>query len=169
MTNPPDNKRALYTNDNEPRVELFDPDIEAVPLETNASNATNESVYDEDDPDEQDPAYFAPVDPVFTTDRDGNIAVLNGFAPSSSDEADNIDVSDEDHQYGDDALADAVIRTLRADALTTDLTIDVVVDDGVVYLHGEVPAYQDVLNVEEIAARVPGIREVVEELDIAGM
>ncbi len=70
-----------------------------------------------------------------------------------------------DNQPGDEALADAIRRELSEDALTADLPIDVEVSDGVAYLRGTVPDLTDAENVEEVAGRVPGVYEVVDELD----
>ena len=70
---------------------------------------------------------------------------------------------------GDEAIADAIRRELREDALTTDLTIRVTVRDGVAHLRGSVPSLDDAESAEEVAGRVPGVREVIEELDVAGL
>jgi osmotically-inducible protein OsmY len=77
--------------------------------------------------------------------------------------------SAEDEQPGDEALADAVRRQLREDALTTDLPIDVGVEEGIVHLYGTVEELEDAENAEEIASRVPGVIEVIDELEIADM
>jgi len=145
----------------------IDPTTMHLPLESNAIDAANDSVVDDDPSAEPDTTYFAPTDPVIGTRADGNIEVLNGFAPTS-ESATEPDVSS-DYTYGDEALSDAISRELRADAATTDLQIAVYVENGVAYLHGLVASYADAGNAEDVASRVPGILEVVEELDIAGM
>ena len=68
---------------------------------------------------------------------------------------------------GDEALADAVRRELAEDAATAELNIFVAVRNGVAHLRGQVADLDDADNAESVAARVPGIREVVEELDVA--
>ena len=73
---------------------------------------------------------------------------------------------DESHGYGDEAMADLVRQELREDAATTDLEIRVVVRDGVVHLHGTVTDLDDADAAEEVASRIPGVREVSEELDV---
>ena len=55
------------------------------------------------------------------------------------------------------------------DSATADLSIFVAVRNGIAHLRGQVPDLDDADNAEEVAARVPGIREVVEELDVANV
>lgn len=142
----------------------LEPGLNNVPLETNESNVVDESVADDDQPAEPDEAYFPPTDPVVTADAQGTIDVLGGFAASSSDDI-HVKRSAEDDRPGDEALADAIRRELREDALTTDLSIDVEVREGVAHLRGTVPDLTDAENAEEVANRVPGIREVIDELE----
>jgi osmotically-inducible protein OsmY len=107
--------------------------------------------------------YTPPDDPVLRTDARGRPQVLGGF-DSSSDDTD-VDVSS-DGTTGDEALADAVRRELAEDSATTDLSIVVAVRNGIAHLRGQVADLDDADNAESVAARVPGIREVVEELDV---
>ena len=116
--------------------------------------------------DEEDLPYFPPTDPVIAkTDKD--IEILGGFAPTSMDEQ-TVAVSD-DGQVGDEALADAVRIGMRGDAATTDLVIIVHVRDGLVYLHGSVPDLVDSDNAVEVAARVPGVDDVIDLLTITAL
>jgi len=62
-----------------------------------------------------------------------------------------------------------VRRRLAEDAATTDLTIVVAVRNGVAHLRGQVTDLDDADNAENVAASVPGIREVVEELEVASI
>ena len=133
--------------------------------EPDSSWAANDSVVEDEDGDNDDAPYSPPTDPVFTSNADGTLEVLNGFAGTSMDDIEP-DVSAEDYQYGDESLADAVMLELREDAATTALNVTVHVVRGVAYLHGDVPDLEDVGNVEDVAARIPGIREVVDELVI---
>jgi len=107
--------------------------------------------------------YTPPDDPVVTTDQHGRAKVLGGFDSSSDD--DEVELSS-DGVAGDEALADAVRRELAEDSATTELVILVAVRNGVVHLRGKVADLDDADNAEAVAARVPGIREVVEELDV---
>ncbi|HLJ81717.1 MAG TPA: BON domain-containing protein [Ktedonobacterales bacterium] len=139
-----------------------------VPLETDAGAVVDPTVADAVDPVEEDPAYFAPTDPVITEGRGGDIEVLGGWEPTS-DSSDAVPASAEDNQPGDEALAEAITRELREDAATTTLRIDVQVDRGVAHLRGRVADLTDAENAEYVASRVPGVRDVVEELDVASM
>jgi osmotically-inducible protein OsmY len=122
-----------------------------------------------DDPvAEGEDVYFPPTDPVVTTDRHGQAQVLGGFTPSSTDTLEP-ERSALNGESGDEAIADAIRQELREDASTTDLEINLVVRQGVVLLRGSVPTLEDAQSAEEIAARVPGVREVVEELEVAGL
>lgn len=67
----------------------------------------------------------------------------------------------------DEAIARAVRRELHEDAATTELRIAVEVEGGVVRLRGKVPEVGDAENAEEVAGRVPGVGEVIEELVVA--
>lgn len=139
-----------------------------VPLETDASDVVDPTVYDAVDPVEEDPAYFAPTDPVITEGREGDVEVLGGWEPTS-DSSETVPASAEDNQPGDEALAEAITRELREDAATTALPIDVQVERGVAHLRGRVADLTDAENAESVASRVPGVRAVVEELDVASM
>ena len=71
-----------------------------------------------------------------------------------------------DGRLGDEAIRDAILRELREDAATTDLNLEVDVEEGLVTLRGTVQSLDDVESAEEVAARVPGVIEVNEELDV---
>ena len=60
-------------------------------------------------------------------------------------------------------------RQLAEDSATTDLNIVVAVRNGVAHLRGRVSDLDDADNAESVAARVPGIRDVVEELEVANV
>jgi osmotically-inducible protein OsmY len=117
-----------------------------------------------DTAEEADVAYVPPTDPVITSDQRGRAVVLGGFTPASTDDVEVAPSSE--RELGDEAIADAVRRELREDAATTSLPINVDVRDAVVYLRGTVADVVDAENAEEVASRVPGVREVVEELQI---
>lgn len=118
--------------------------------------------------DDEDTTYFAPTDPVLTSDDHGNVQVLGGFTPTSTDDL-TVEPSASDGSLGDEAIADAVLRELREDAMTTALRIDVQVREGVVHLRGSVEGMEDADAAEAVAARVPGVREVVEELRVRAL
>lgn len=137
------------------------------PLETNELNVVDDDVMDLDESVEPEPAFFAPTDPVLKLGERGGADVLGGFTPTS-DTSFEVDRSAEGQQPGDEAIADAVRRELREDALTTDLPIEVVVEEGVVHLHGRVSSLEEAEGAEDVASRVPGVREVLEELELPG-
>jgi osmotically-inducible protein OsmY len=146
----------------------INPEFTGQPLETNALNAIDSGAYDADPNAEPDPTYFAPTDPVITAGDDGNLEVLGGFDATSMS-SDDVDQSVEDNRPGDEALIAAIQRELREDAATTALSIDVVVENGIAHLRGRVPDLEDAENAEEVAGRVPGVREVIDELDVQAM
>ena len=121
-----------------------------------------------DPSEEEDNVYFPPTDPVITTDVRGEAQVLGGFSATSQDDV-SVEPSASDDRLGDEAIADAVRRELREDAATTDLRIEVEVIEGVVYLRGAVEDVIDGENAEEVASRVPGVTDVVEELRVANV
>ena len=111
--------------------------------------------------------YFPPTDPVVRpSDDEEELAIVGGFEATSMD--DLIGGASFDDRPDDDVSA-AVLRELREDALTTELVVRVVTRNGVVHLHGEVPTIEDAENAEEVAGRVPGVKEVREELHIPSL
>ena len=147
----------------------INPDFTDQQLETDPQVAAGPNASADDDPaaDDGERAYVPPIDRVTETEADGRESVLGGFQVSSMDDVSTGDLV-EDHGFGDETIADAVRRELREDAATTDLQqVRVIVRNGVVHLHGSVPDFEDADTVEEVAARVPGVREVSEELEVA--
>ena len=141
----------------------LDPDFTDQPLSTTTLEQSGV-----DTMEDSDTVYFPPTDPVITTDERGNAQVLGGFSPTSTASVE-VERSASDDQYGDEAIADAIRRELREDAATTDLRLDVLVREGVVYLRGEVPDIEDADNAEEVASRVPGVKEVREQLEVTAI
>jgi osmotically-inducible protein OsmY len=131
----------------------------------NVPERDDERVYDILDLDESDLAYFAAMDQVLSTDEHDDVQVRNGWASAlwPTEEADRRAVGS---QPGDQALADAVKRQLREDALTTTLAIEVEVVSGIVWLRGQVAALQDAEAAGAVASQVAGVREVLDELDV---
>lgn len=112
---------------------------------------------------EGDEVFTPPTDPV-----GNNTEVIGGLQLSSMDDV-SVEASALDGTFGDEAIADAVRRELREDAATTDFRLDVSVREGVVRLRGGVPLIEDTDNAAEVASRVPGVVEVVDELEIRGL
>ena len=131
-----------------------------------AGGRAGERVSDvEDAADEGEIVFVPPTDPVVTVNRHGQPEVLGGFQETSMDET-GTPRSTSDGQFGDEAIADAVRRELREDAATTDLDLIAYVRRGVVHLRGKVATVQDAESAEEVASRVEGVREVVDETEL---
>jgi len=145
--------------DREPALEPGD--FTDQPILVDPLAAPGPTLSEDDDVSEGDVAYVPPIDPVF----DERGAVLGGFSLSSMDQLEP-DRSAEDNLPGDEALVDAVVRELREDSLTTGLDLHVRVRNGIVRLRGRVSLLLDAENAEEVASRIPGVREVIEELDV---
>ena len=65
-----------------------------------------------------------------------------------------------------DGITACVKDLLRIDAATSTLDLDVETVDGVLYLHGMVPTLEDTDLAAEVAARVPGMVDVVDEMTL---
>ncbi len=111
--------------------------------------------------------YFPPTDPVVRPSHDEeDLEVVGGFGATAMDE----EMGGASFEYRpDEEITSHVREELKQDALTTDLVIDVVTRNGVVYLYGAVPTLEDAENAEAVAARVPGVKEVREELVIESL
>lgn len=144
---------------------LVDQDILTDPLAA-AGGAEGEPGNSAIDPvADGDAVYVPPTDPVIAVNARGNVEVLGGFSETADDQVAPIP-SASDGKLGDEAIEDAVRAALRRDAATTDLQIEVLVRNGVAHLRGRVSDLDDADNAEDVASRVPGVREVVEELDV---
>lgn len=114
--------------------------------------------------EESDTSYSPPTDPVVTTDRHDNVQVLGGFSESSMESI--VVPRSSDGTLGDEAIAETILRELREDAATTALNLEVRVTNGVARLRGQVQDIVDAESAEEVAARVPGVVEVIDETDV---
>lgn len=116
---------------------------------------------------EADP-YFPPTDPVVKPDRstDG-VQMVGGFAQTADPDAATAGLPG--LPRGDDEIRTAVLDALKADAYTTDMSVEVEVEDGIVFLRGTVQSLEDVDLIESVAANVPMVEEVREELQVEGM
>ncbi len=146
----------------------IDPDFTDRPGLNDPLLASGADTSGPDDPGSTGEVYTPPVDPVVRTDAHGAAHVLGGFSIDSAEDS-SVEPSAMDDQPGDEALADAIRRELAEDSATSDLEIVVAVRKGVAHLRGQVPDLDDADNAESVAARVPGVREVVEELDVSNV
>lgn len=115
-----------------------------------------------DEVSEGDEVFVPPVDPPM--DRND---VVGGLELSSMDDVAVEESSD--YALGDEAIREAVLRELHEDSATTALEIEVTVEEGIVRLSGRVQSLDDAESAEEVAARVPGVVDVEEELDVADL
>jgi osmotically-inducible protein OsmY len=117
-------------------------------------------------PGESGESFVPPTDPVIELNARGNPRLLGGFSFSSLDDV-SVEESASDPLLGDEALAEAVRRELREDAATTALDIEVEIWDRVAHLRGAIAGPEDAEAAEAVAARVPGVAEVADDLVIA--
>jgi hyperosmotically inducible periplasmic protein len=105
--------------------------------------------------------YVPPTDPpVVPKGGPDNIEVADGFASTSEGAEERAGVP------GDAEITERVKDLLRTDAGTSTLDLDVETIDGVVYLRGTVPSLEDTDLAAEVAARVPGVVDVVDEMTV---
>jgi osmotically-inducible protein OsmY len=116
---------------------------------------------EDDDVGDGDEVYIPPTDPTL---RDEN-EVVGGLQVTSMDDTSVEESSD--HTLGDEAIRDAIVRELREDAATTNLEIEVEVNQGVAWLLGTVQTLEDLEAAEEVTSRVPGVVEVAEDLEVS--
>jgi hypothetical protein len=114
--------------------------------------------YDEDASEDGDQTYSPPIDPVA-----GMTNVIGGFSMSSTEAETERSAFG---GYGDEAIKEAVERELREDSETAELSVRVHVSRGVVRLRGRVQTIDDADSAVAVAERVPGVKEVIEELDV---
>jgi osmotically-inducible protein OsmY len=146
----------------------LEPDFTDLPGFSDPLQAPGAESSDDEDMAESGEVYTPPIDPVVTTDAHGAAHVLGGFDLDAEDDL-SVERSAEDRRPGDEALAEAIRRELAEDSATTDLRIFVAVRRGIAHLRGQVADLDDVDNAESVAARVPGVLDVVEELEVEGL
>lgn len=130
---------------------LSDPMVASGPSGTHA----------DDDVSEGDDVYVPPTDPVYAGDGE----VLGGFQ-ITSDQNDTVPTSQVVGVAPDSAIEDVIRRELREDAATTALEIEVTSENGIVHLRGVVDDLYDAVNAQAVAARVDGVIEVRDELQV---
>lgn len=120
---------------------------------------------------EEGMTYVPPTDPPVTPSDDPQGAqVAAGFGATALDEP-----YDDDHRgqttADEDAMAARVREALRADAATSRYADMVAIGTrgGTVALRGTVDDIVDTDNLTEVAGRVTGVDEVIDELDVRGL
>jgi hyperosmotically inducible protein len=111
--------------------------------------------------------WMPPIDPPVGPGGRAGVQVRAGFAPTSDDDV-NEDAAagnnrNAEEQRSDDEITARVKRLLRSDAATSTLRLEVETIDGVVYLRGEVDTLDDGDLAAEVASRVRGVEDVVDE------
>jgi BON domain len=111
----------------------------------------------------------------YTPEREISAATDDtSIVPGGEDGAELPDDLDDDDDVGqttrgpitDDELTARVRRLLRIDAATSMLRIHVSTEDGVVTLRGMVQTLDDTDNAAEVASRVDGVLDVLDELEV---
>ena len=115
----------------------------------------------DDQTEDGDEVYVPPTDPVRRSDNEP----LGGFQTTAMDD-DREPISQVVGGPADVGLVDAILLELRQDAATTHLDLRVSSTEGVVRLRGVVDDIEDAENAEEVAARVPGVVEVIDETEV---
>jgi osmotically-inducible protein OsmY len=151
----------------------IEPDFTDQPLLTDPTYAAGPSSgipgqSDYDPVESGDEVYTPPTDPVVALNELAQPEVLGGFAATALDDI-QVERSASDGRLGDEAIEDAIRSELQRDAATSGLEIHVLVRQGIARLTGRVPTLDDAENAEEVAARVPGVVEVHEALDVSAL
>jgi hypothetical protein len=115
----------------------------------------------DDQTEDGDEVYVPATDPVRGSDNEP----IGGFQLTAMDD-DREPVSRVVGGPADVGIEDAVLLELRQDAATTHLELRVSSTEGVVRLRGIVNDIEDAENAEAVAARVPGVLEVIDETEI---
>lgn len=151
-------------------------DEEVVEFEGDLAGDPGSEASDFQEAVEEAEPYFPPTDPVVQpTEDDQELEVVGGFEDTSMEETaedpglDSSETAPESPVAGDrddETVREDILRELRQDALTTDLDVDVEVINGIAVLKGSASSLEDALNAEEVTWRVPGVRDVREEITI---
>lgn len=113
---------------------------------------------------EEGETYFPPTDPVVRlTGDDEVLEIVGGFSATAMDDDDEVNART---NRSSDQVAEDVRQELIADALTTDLTVEVEMQGDTVVLRGSVPSLDDAENAQAVATRVSGPFYVREDLKI---
>ena len=104
--------------------------------------------------------YIAPTDPPVVPGGRDTIEVAQGFAGTSEGSEERAGAP------GDDEITERVRDLLGSDAATSTLNLHVYTVDGVVYLRGRVQSLDDTDLAAEIASRIPGVVDVVDEMTV---
>ena len=113
--------------------------------------------------------WIPPMDPPIVADGRGDAAVAAGFGTSAEDEPFDADHHAEPVTAGDEVqtrVMEALVATASTSTLLDDVSIGV--EGGVAIVQGSVDDIDSEDEVIAVAESVPGIDEVVSELEIRG-
>lgn len=115
--------------------------------------------------------WIAPIDPpVIPSDDPGGLEIAAGFGITGSDGQ-----IDGDHPgellYDEDEMSARVREALRADAATSRYADEIAIGTigSTVALRGVVDDIEDTDNLLEVAGRVSGVEDVIDELDVRAL
>ena len=115
--------------------------------------------------------WVPPIDPpVVASDNPEGVEVAAGFAVSALDTPYDLD----DHQDvlgSEDEMSNRVREALRADSSTTGYAevLEIDAEGATVTIRGVVEDLEDEDNIVAVASTVTGIKDVVDELEVAGL
>jgi hypothetical protein len=127
-----------------------------------------------DNPDvaaEEGLTYVPPSDPpIVPSDEPEDAEIAAGFGSSALDEPYDVDHMSSLEQ-ADDTMAQLVREAIRADGATSRYADEVAIGTrgGVVALRGVVDDVEDTDNLVEVASRVNGVVEVIDELEVRAL
>jgi hypothetical protein len=112
--------------------------------------------------------YTPPTDPPVVPGGAENAEIGAGFAPSMEDtDPDELDLPDTVDNNDWDLVED-IKEALRLNSETHHLDdIHIEVEDGVVTVRGTVDTMDDLGRAEEIISDLPGVRDVISEVELA--
>jgi hypothetical protein len=132
----------------------------------NRDNSSEDLMVDDDDAPERDMSavdegsvFDPPSEPPIVPGGDDGAEVPEDLEDDDVDQTSRGPITD-------DEITARVRRLLRADAATSMLRIHVSTEDGVVTLRGTVQTLDDTDNAAEVASRVDGVLDVLDELEV---
>jgi hypothetical protein len=105
--------------------------------------------------------YVPPFDPpVLPGGREG-IHIATGFGLSPDEEA-----YEDPTPRGDEDIREEALLALHQDSLTSQYSLDVNVRQGMVYLRGQVPSYEDAEHASALLGNLAGVVDVVDNTTV---
>jgi hypothetical protein len=105
--------------------------------------------------------YMPPVDPPVLPGGREAIHTSTGFGTDVEEE-----MYHEPFPRGDEDIREEGLLTLHQDSLTSKYPLDIDVDQGVVYLRGQVPSFEDAEHASNLLGNLPGVVDVIDETEL---